>query len=466
MIMEKTWNTIRQEVRKGKDMEQNLPIYLGKLSSMYFRFAAYNLSMNYPMLAEMCADGTFALKADAKGCLKTYKALLESLLLEEFESKKWEKDVNALIKLRETIIHRMDALTAYTDFFSIYQFVLKRMEPEMLGQVEAVDEEQEINAILAMLFQDNDSALIKERLRLIVSELPVRMTKGKFFEYIENAFSLYKDADKESVDLFVYMLRSAAGLYRPQEMGKLLVLKNYMEKLESTDLTELNPKDYKALAGGMEKVTKEIVAASDYYCQLQDCINALLVCAMLRPYADGEAKQEAETCKEIIRYSLQEDFSEETVEKMDMLFVGFEGKMEELILALDRETETIESLKEQQALLQAGMAEKQYEALLAAQRLQAASRFAELQAPEKNVEDGAAYLKEQKRAFLEELEAAFAETPRVLNRARMAMLLKELPLFRTQQEIMEYIRSAISSCKDAGERMVSVREIKEQLADL
>lgn len=464
--MEKTWNTLRQEVRKGKDMEQNVPAYLGKLSSMYFRFAAYNLSMNYPMFAEMCADGTFSLKADAKGCLKTYKMLLESLLLEEFESKRWEKDTNALMKLRETMIHRMDALTAYTDLFSIYQFVLKRMEPEMFGQVEAVDEEQEINAILAMLFQDNDSSLIKERLRLIVSELPVRMTKGKFFEHIENAFRLYKDADTESVDLFVYMLRSAAGLYRPQEMGKLTVLKNYMEKLENTDFAELSQKDYKALVTGMEKVTKEIATASDFYCQLQDCINALLVCAMLRPYVDAEAKQEAEICKEIIRYSVQEDFSEETLEKMDMLFAGFEGKLEELVIVLDREAETLESLKEQQGLMQATMTDKQYEAILAAQRLQAASRFAELQAPSKPFVDAATYLKTQKMEFFEELDKAFSETPRVLNRARMAMILKELPLFRTQQEIMEYIRSAISSCRDEGERMVSVREIKEQLAEL
>ena len=108
--------------------------------------------------------------------------------------------------------------------------VLKRIEPEILGKVESIDEEQEISTILAMLFQDNDSTMIKERLRIIMSELPVRMTKGKFFEYIENAFGLYQEADVESIDLFKYMLRSAAGLYRPQEMGKLVVLKNYMEQ--------------------------------------------------------------------------------------------------------------------------------------------------------------------------------------------------------------------------------------------
>ena len=464
--MEKSWNTLRQEIRKGKDMEQNLPLYLGKMASMYFSFASYNLSMHYPMLAELCADGTFALKADAKSCLKTYKTLLESLLLEEFESKKWEKDVAVLTKLRDTVICRMDALTAYTDLFSIYQFVLKRIEPEMLGKVEAIDEEQEISTILAMLFQDNDYTMIKERLRAIVSELPVRMTKGKFFEHIENAFSLYKDADVESIDLFLYMLRSAAGLYRPQEMNKLVVLKNYMEKLENTNFAELTQKDYKALLAGMEKVTKEIAAASDYYCQLQDCINDLLVCAMLRPYVAGETKQELENCREVIRYSLQEDFSEDAAEKMDVLFAGFEGKMEELVVALDREAEIMDSLKEQQPMLQATMVDKQYEAMLVAQRLQTVSRFAELTVAKNQVEDTAAYLKAEKMNFMESLEEAFTKAPRMLNRARMAMVLKELPLFRTQQEILEYIRASISSCKDESERMVSVREIKEQLAEM
>lgn len=465
-MMEKSWNTLRQEVRKGKDMEQNLPVYLGRMTSMYFSFASYNLSMHYPMLAEQCADGTFGLKADAKSCLKTYKTLLESLLLEEFQSEQWEKDIVALTNLRDVVVHRMDALTAYTDLFCIYQFVLKRMEPEMLGNVEAIDEEKEVSEILAMLFQDNDSTMIKERLRAIVSELPVRMTKGKFFEHIENAFRLYKDADVESIDLFLYMLRSASGLYRPQEMSKLVVLKNYMEKLENTDFAQLTQKDYKAFVTGMEKVTKEIAISSDYYCQLQDCINALLVCAMLRPYVDGETKQTLENCKEIIRYSLQEDFSEETMEKMNELFAGFEGKLEELIVALDREAEIMDSLKEKKTLMQLTMTEKQYEAMVVAQRLQTISRFAELTVKENQVEDTAAYLKAEKMAFLESLEQAFINAPRALNRARMAMTLKELPLFRSQQEILEYIRASISSCKDEGERMVSVREIKEQLAEM
>ena len=464
--MEKNWNTLRQEIRKRKDMENNLPLYLNRMTSMYTSFASYNLAMNYPMLAELCADGTVALKTDAKNCLKTYKTLLSSLLLEEFESKKWEKDVAALTKLRDTVIHRMDALTAYTDLFSIYQFVLKRIEPEMLGKVEPIDEEQEISTILAMLFQDNDSTMIKERLRIIISELPVRMTKGKFFEHIENAFGLYQEADVESIDLFMYMLRSAAGLYRPQEMSKLVVLKNYMEKLESTDFAQLTLKDYKALVNGMDKVIKEIAASSDYYCQLQDCINALLICALLRPYVDGETKQTLENCREVLRLSLQEDFSDETVEQMEVLFASFEGKQEELLVALEREAETMESLKEEQALLQATMTDKQYETMAVVQRLQTVSRFAELMVTESQINDTASYLKSEKMAFLESLDATFAKSPRMLNRARMAMILKELPLFRTQQEILDYIRASISLCKDSGERMVSVREIKEQLAEM
>ena len=464
--MEKNWNTLRQEIRKRKDMEHNLPLYLNRMTSMYTGFASYNLAMDYPVLAELCADGTVALKADAKSCLKTYKTLLNSLLLEEFESKKWEKDVAALVKLRDTIIHRMDALTAYTDLFSVYQFVLKRIEPEILGKVEAIDEEQEISTILAMLFQDNDATMIKERLRIIISELPVRMTKGKFFEYIENAFGLYQEADVESIDLFMYMLRSAAGLYRPQEMGKLVVLKNYMEKLENTDFTQLTAKDYKALTTGMDKVIKEIAASSDYYCQLQDCINALLVCALLRPYEDGETKQSLKNCKEVLRLSLQEDFSDETLEHMDVLFADFEGKQEELLVTLEREAETMDSLKEEQTLLQATMTDKQYEAMSVVQRLQTVSRFAELTVEDKHIEDTVAYLKAEKLAFLETLDETFKESPRMLNRARMAMILKELPLFRTQQEILDYIRASISLCKDGGERMVSVREIKEQLADM
>ena len=56
-----------------------------------------------------------------------------------------------------------------------------------------------------------------DKIRLIMGQIPVHMTKNKLFERIGEALTLYQDGDKSALDGFLYMVRTSAMLYEPKQ---------------------------------------------------------------------------------------------------------------------------------------------------------------------------------------------------------------------------------------------------------
>jgi len=64
------------------------------------------------------------------------------------------------------------------------------------------------------------------------------------------------------------------------------------------------------------------------------------------------------------------------------------------------------------------------------------------------------------------LADAFAAGSRLLQRARMAGVLSKLPLFlNNSDEVKEYVKSSLESCRDEKEKAVAVRELREYFSE-
>ena len=82
---------------------------------------------------------------------------------------------------------------------------------------------------------------MQEKIRLVAGQLPVRMTREKFYDCIREAFTLYKGSDKASVDGFVYVLETAGTLYQPAEsLEQYETLWNMYSQLETADYKNLD----------------------------------------------------------------------------------------------------------------------------------------------------------------------------------------------------------------------------------
>lgn len=101
-------------------------------------------------------------------------------------------------ELRSRITEKMNLFTAYTDRLIVFEYVLNRMEYQYLSEKERKDklngikQEEFLQKLQRYLFSDKDTSVMQEKIRLVAGQLPVRMTREKFYDCIREAFTLYK----------------------------------------------------------------------------------------------------------------------------------------------------------------------------------------------------------------------------------------------------------------------------------
>jgi len=100
-----------------------------------------------------------------------------------------------------------------------------------------------------------------------------------------------------------------------------------------------------------------------------------------------------------------------------------------------------------------------YNRLLTVQRLNSSSAYASLQEETKEQKEG--YLKKVKDAFLVDVRNVLENGSRVRNRAVMAAVLKELPVFfNNHTEVMNYVRNSLDGCRDEKEKKICVELLR------
>ena len=226
--------------------------------------AAYNYSfirmtLNFYTCYEMMAEKT---GEPAEETLALYDRYLGSLgsFLEGFLEKKetFEKEtlLEELEELRQDTIKEMEKLTAYTDIFQAYEYVMNRVEGRFMPQLVGKKPENTdafMEEILNYLTQDSDPSGFHERFQLVVSQLPVRFTKNKFFALIQEGLSIYKGAPEAGLDDMIYVLRCEALLNRPKEgTESWKELYPFLEEFNQTDFKTLEAAEYYHLSSKLD----------------------------------------------------------------------------------------------------------------------------------------------------------------------------------------------------------------------
>ena len=75
-------------------------------------------------------------------------------------------------------------------------------------------------------------------------------------------------------------------------------------------------------------------------------------------------------------------------------------------------------------------------------------------------------IKEAFEALYKELGDSLQSQPKLLNRAMIASVLKELPVFfADKKEVADYIKNSLASCRDLSEKLVSIRLMNELISE-
>lgn len=418
------------------------------------------MALNYYMYFESRADE----KAPGpweKLFYPAFQKILGSLL--------WgEGDLPGLENLRQKAMKEMEIITAYTDCFQIYEHVLNRVEQRYVPDSEkkALPEDKALTReIMGFLAGCKDSAMVNERIQMIMEQLPIRFTKTKFFSMVQSGLSIYQGSPKSSLDAMMYVLRTESMVQLPENMEEGHEdLNRILSMLKEADYKSLQKEEFKRLADGLTLASEALLNASGELMLHMDLINDLYVLHLAGKDGVMDAK-ERQGLKEILstiwKKLEEEDYSipEEQVEEMLARLEGRQERYYERWLKCD--PTAFEELS-------GGPAGELYHRLRMVSLLLSGSSFVELDEKEEDkTELTGEDLEREEQKLFHDLTQMWTGMPKVVVRAVMARMLSNLPVcFNSLPEVEDYIESSLGSCTDPDEKMVSVELIREIMVEL
>ena len=425
------------------------------------QYSYTRLALNFETLLEQVSEQICSEKADE--VIHTLTGIIDRWS----QGEKVEEELKAL---RNGVTHEVEILTSYTDAFQIYEYVLNRLERRFKTLPDTGYNDETFTSMLVKFITDTkDSAVMNTRIQEIVSQLPVRLTRQKFFSLVMEGLSVYKGSPREGLAGMMYTLRTESMASLPEDMaeGRRAVYE-VLEQFRHMDFKSITKEVYEEAVAKLEATAMELTDESGLFVLVQDIINDLFVLCLAGGEAVIDVKEE-EICRSVIKKALEkfkkEDFSAGALEEIEDLLVQLEGRQETYYEKYLR-SELPEATAERKA-------DPDYVRAVNVDRLLSGSSFMELLEPEEIRKEGGeetevaltdqAYLEETAGAFFKELENVFSTVSKPVMRAVMAKILSDLPVyFNSIDEIENYIRGSFESCSDEAEKE-TCKELLEEL---
>lgn len=423
-----------------------------QLTSVY-RYAYTNLTLNYYTYFEMLED----LTGDADK-LTLYTDRFNSLLGEFLENK---TNIGELDQLRNQIIEVMYVLTSCADGLMIYEYVLNRLERRFITGVKIQDSENEvISKVMDYIWNSKDAVVINGKISEVIRQLPIRFTRNKFYNMVNDCLSIYIGGDRSSLNHMMYQLRSSTMIAVPDDMETgFEEVYQMLRTLKEADYTNLTKEEYKNLASLVDNAAEIVKFQVGLFVSLMELVNDLYMMELARKDAVVDMSEE-ETLEFIVSGILDKFKNEDWTEISDDItekLVLLEGRQESFYEKYLKYNVEYENAKEPYK----DILEKVF-------ILMSGSAFVKFDMEESDIEeqDGEKadrkYVEQTAEKYFEELNQLFQGMKKPVVRAVMSMALSNLPVcFNSAAEVESYIRSSLDSCTDICEKETTMELLLE-----
>lgn len=447
---------LANNISKGKNLELNLPKFSQEMMSVYYRYASVRLAMNYYTYNEILADREQNRETAGRDHLRklvlSFMYIIENTINNQVVGVELEKAIKSVDDIRNSIIDTMKGLTSLVDIFNIYEYVLNRVEYRFkdASHIDIKNDEDFTRDLMRYILASDDRVVINANISEAVRQLPLRMTKARFFELLKEGMRVYKDSEKSSVDDFMYMLTSSAMVYTESQAKNISEdINDIIKVFEETDFSSIDEDKYNELSGKLNYAVSYVQRTVDDYMLLSELINDVYAMLLSAPYADTDC-EEREILVSIIQNKDDASVEDALVrlegkqERLSGVFASCEYVIDEV---LDRYMSDAESL----------MLGAQYHSLKRISILESGSQFVEFDAQVNHDIAGEEYIEEKYNDVVELLKEFFASHHKLVNRAVMANVLSSLPVFfNNVEEIQNYVYSSINGCADVAEKTACV----------
>ncbi|MBE5922669.1 MAG: hypothetical protein E7269_07950 [Lachnospiraceae bacterium] len=458
-----------KEISQGKNPQTNLSRYAQRLMGWYHEYAYVRLAMNYYGLYEIRAeeDAEYEIPIgghDVVGAyLEKFHGIIGNLLAKgENVQEKSAAGMEKVQALRGSIIEKMEVLTAYTDIFNLYEHVLNRVEYRFKdGELpEGYSDEDFCRKLMKYIVRDEESAVINSKIGEIIGELPVRLTKQKFFELLDTGISVYLGTDRQGLNDFLYRIRTSAGLDVPQtDLSGFEDLALAYDEFKKCDFANITKEDYENLSKMIVRLSEYLSEMANQYMLLMEQLNDAYIIFSSEPYAFLDAK-EISACTKILE-NVRSAFTtdEKSLDEANDMLIFLEGVQEELYEKISAYAYIVDDVcsGQKENLIKYQLVDC-YKRLTDMASLTSGSIFINLEKEadgELPVDE--VYLAEKKAILYKDLETFFKANCRMVNRSVMTTMIAGLPVFfQNLTQLQDFIYTSLEQCRDKAEKIACV----------
>lgn len=448
--MKSTCKKIVTDINRDKDLELTIPKYIELLDSQFNLYSIVKLCLNFYTIREMLEEGSdiAEFKEDYE---KVSKLLVKAIKKGEAID---SSDIEIIDTIRNSVEYKMKLLTAYTDGFEIYEYILNRLEAGIKNTVNEVDIDLLSNKMFQYVFSENDTVVVNSKLQILMSQLPVRMTKNKFYDVVANTLSIYKGGETSSVDDFVDMLKTAVLMVKPDGFEtEYPELYDVYKRLEEIDYKTLDEGTFDRLSMDINNGAEFITNQVSFYMLFQEVINDTYTILLTTKGSALNADNEAYNSAVKIIDTCVNSFSEDSADELMDAFMSLEGAQEyvyENVMILETALDDV-------AVKSEGLGEaviKDINTLKTVEKLVSSSLFIDLK-KEFNADSKIAdsdYIGKLKEGLTAAFADYFKDKSMIVVRSIMCKILAAMPIFLdTQQEIKNYFDYVLGNCKNDSE---------------
>jgi len=453
--MRSRYKKLITDITRKNELDTNIKNYSELLANQYNHYSTVKVSMNYYTMKEVILE-----QEDKKTDLCKYFDIVSELIKKHVIDRQQvdEKALEGISQIRDNIEYKMKNLTAFTDGYEIYEYILNRIEYGIKNETEEVDIEQLSAKMFQYVFSENDTVVVNSKLQLLMSQLPVRMTKNKFYDVVANTLSIYKGGEVTSVNDFADMIRTAVLIKRPKGFeNEYPYLYHVFTDLEQADYKNMNIDTFNDLTDRLSKAVAIITNEVSAYMLLQEIVNDIytILLTVDKAYDLNMGQAGYKQAIQIIKACYEADDMEYLPEELMPQFMSIEGVQEdsyENVIVLEASFDDIKNGNID--LIKELDLDKEFDKLDMISKLLSTSLFIDLN--KSATSDGeiadSLYINDLKQVLTNELKELFTDKDRIVTRSIMCKVLASMPIFlNTQQEIKNYFDYVLSNCKDDSE---------------
>jgi hypothetical protein len=472
--MEARIKNICRSIQSKTQLEENLPQLFNYLADDYEVLAKVRLAMHYFTLYEAFYDDEDIWNKDVINEIHQMNYFIKDNILQSQSGEAREKAIYCIDTLRSKIMKQMNILTAYADIFQIYEYVLNRVEYRFKDVTGIVDDQEISKEILRFIFDSQDNLVINQKIKEIIGQLPIRITKQKYVEQLSLSLGAYLGAEGSSLDTFLYMIRTSAMLTFEEGMDTLYpTLWEKKEYLAHLDYKNISREEYEKAANTLHAATLTLETATEVYYELQEIVNEVYALLLCTAYAglSGSIRENADKAADIIISTINEIFirndKQELSDEFMEIFADLEGVQEELTYDTDLlENALYEAEHNHKTLIEGLMLDKYLHVLKRTQGLLSSSLFIDFDEKTEATIVNEARIAKEAAKLGNELMNLFSGHDRMISRAVMANTIDKIPIFfKDHKEVMDYVLYSLERCTDSCEKIACIEIINDIMAE-